>query len=223
MTYGTPFILLYLNRDDDAFDFIRHWVKVGVIRDSDGFVELMRRHVQSKEGEWFFPRQKDSRFQDIFEEIPEASDQNVLLAFLVALLIIKLRLVAAYDAACESIDLAFDETTGGQRIREVKGAVREMLIDESMVNISSQRQQVERLVDVIHQNNPSMLPSILNPLPLLNQSRPPPNIRGDPSEAYDIVNYCNRGFIRIPGALLMLEEMFGQNPIYDTDMRYDSD
>jgi hypothetical protein len=28
MIYVTPFILLYLNRDDDAFDFVQHWVNL---------------------------------------------------------------------------------------------------------------------------------------------------------------------------------------------------
>lgn len=222
MMFVTPFILLYLNRDDDAFDFIRYWVNVTFIVDNqESVMELMGRHFQSKEGECFFPQEKNSRFQDIFEACPKSNEQDVLLAFLVALLIIKLRLIAAYDATSKSIDLAFDETAGGHHIQEVKDAVKTMLIDEKVVNINSQRQQVERLVTVIDRNNPSMLPAILNPLPLLNQSRPPPNIRGDPSKVYDIVNHCNRCFLRIPGAQLMLEQRYGPNPAYNTDMRYD--
>ena len=220
MRYVTPFILLYLNRDDDAYDFIRYWVEIGFVRDRDGILEMMLRHTNSKEGDWFYPREANSRFQDIFEECPEADDQVMLLSFLVALLIIKLRLVAAYDAACESIDFAFDETTGGQRIREVKDAVKDMLIDESVVNIDSQRDQIDQLFEVIHRNNPSMLPSILNPRPILSQPRPHPGVEGDPSEVYDVLNYCDRCFLRIPGARQRLVEMFGLKPTYNSRMQY---
>ncbi len=223
MIYVTPFILLHLNRDDDAFDFVQYWVNLKYIRGNESMMEIMNRHVQSKEGDFFYPRKTNSRFLDLFEQCPEADDQDVFLVFLVTILFIKLRLVAAYDATCQSLYVAFGETTGGRHIQEVRLAVTEMLIDESLVNIDSQRQQVERLVNAIDRNNPSMLPALLNPLPLLTQSRPPPDIRGDPSEAFDIVNYCNRCFSRIPGALKMLEERYGPNPTYNTTMRYGYD
>ena len=90
----------------------------------------------------------------------------IQVAFFVALLIIKLRIVATYEATCGSIDLAFG-TAGGKRIVEVQDVVKEMLVDESLVNIESQREQVKRLIKVIHRNNSTMLPAILNPVPLL--------------------------------------------------------
>lgn len=217
MRFVTPFILLYLNRDDDAFDFIRYWEKADFMRGEESIAELLRRHARSREGEWLYPREKNCRFLDFFEECPAANDKDVPLAFLVALLIIKLRLDAGYDATCQSIDLAF-ATTGGEHIQEVQVAVREMLIDSSVVDIDRQRQQVERLVNVIHRNNPSMLPSILDPLPLLER-RPQSNIQGDPSDVYDTLNYCNRCFVRVPGAQLMLEQRFGERPSYNAHMQ----
>jgi hypothetical protein len=152
-----------------------------------------------------------------------AASWTSLLVLLVAVLIIKLRLVAAYDVTRKSIDAAFEETTGGQFIHEVKPAVTEIHLYENVVNIDSQRKQIERLLNAIDNNIPSMLPAILNPLPLLRQFRPCPDIRGDPSEAYDIVNVCNRCILRIPGARKLLEKRYGPNPSYNTEMRYDSD
>ena len=79
-------------------------------------LRVLYRHVQSQEGEWIDPRNKNCRFLDIWDEFPNVNDRDVPLSFLVVLLIIKCRIVATYDATCISIDLAF---RGGQRIQAV--------------------------------------------------------------------------------------------------------
>ena len=183
--YTTPFILLNVQRDDDAFDFIRFMMNLNGASE-DVAVELLRRHEESQEGNWMYPREKNCRFLDAFEECPHVDDCFVTLAYLVALIIVKLRIVAAYDATRRAIDSAF-ETSGGQSIQEVHNILKDMLIDESLVNIDSQRQQVERLVNAIHRNNPSMLPAILNPRPLLTQKRPVVMSPGSPSDAFFVL------------------------------------
>ena len=206
----TVFILLNLNRDDDAFAFIRHWVSI-----EERLNGLMLRHTQSQEGDWIYPREKNCRFFDVFQEFRYFNDHKVSMSFLVALLIIKLRIVATYDATCSSIDLAFG-TTGGQRIQKMQMLVKEMLMDERFVNIESQRQQVERLVHVIHERNATMFPSILNPAPFLaNSNRYQDNIRGSTGEALFALLYGTRCLVRVPGAKEMLEQRFGKNPSYN--------
>jgi hypothetical protein len=131
-----PFILLNLNRDDDAFDFIRYWTKID-LDDRSKLFDLMNRHFVSQEGDWIYPRNQNCRFMDVFEECANVTDQKAPLPFLVALLIIKCRIVATYDITCESMDLAFG-TPNGQRIQEVQSAVKELLLDEALMNIQSQ-------------------------------------------------------------------------------------
>ena len=83
-----------------------------------------------------------------------------------------------------------------------------MLIDESFV---SQRQQVDRLVHIIHQRNPIILPSILNPGPLLTNNADPQAYTGRASaEAFGLLLQCARCLVRVPGARETLEEHFGK-------------
>ncbi|GAX27668.1 hypothetical protein FisN_13Hu237 [Fistulifera solaris] len=136
--YVAPFILLNLHPDDDAFDFIRYWMKVSGQETTEEFWV----RLQSEEGEWTYPREKDCRFLNIYQEVPAANEHNVPLAFLMAILIIKLRIVATYDATCRSIDLAF-QTTGGRRIHMIQNAVKDIFLGDRVKIIENQRQQVE--------------------------------------------------------------------------------
>lgn len=213
--YHTPFILLNLNRDDDAYTFIRYWMRLHSgerIQEE----EIRKRHSQSCEGDWIYPRETNCRYRDIFDEIPHYDERFHSLAFLMALAIIKLRIVAAHDAASRSVDLAL-QTSYGPSIHEVRSQLIEMLVGCN-VHVEDQRRQVKRLFDLIHQNNPSMLPSILNPRPMKVQ--PPPESRsiGHPSEVYEVLKNCHRGFVRVPGGVEMLVQRFGKKPTYDANM-----
>jgi hypothetical protein len=218
MRYITPFILLDLQRDDDAFAFVRYFISLDYLGDA-ATDDLQRRYIQCQEGNWVYPREENCRFLDIFQECSRMREDVMPTAFLVAVLVIKLRLVAAYDATRRSIDIA-SETTGGQRIQQVQDVVKDMLIDDKLVNIESQRQQIERLINVIHRINPSMLPAILNPHPLIRQRRPPLSTPGEPCEALHILLFCMRPQIRVPGAREKLEQRFGKMPSYNTFIRY---
>jgi hypothetical protein len=204
--YMTPFMLVNLHRDDDAFDFIRCWLNTDLSRQLDRVAVAMR-HFASKEGDWIYPREKNCRFLDIFDECPDVDNRDAPLSFLMALLIIKLRIVATYDATHRSIALAFD-TTGGERIQEVQESVQEWLVDERLVNIDRQRQQVERLLDVIHRNNPLMLPAFLNPIPYLEPDSK--SLQGHSAEVSKSLIYCLRTFLRVPGVEAMLKQRFGK-------------
>lgn len=207
-----PFLLLNLHRDDDVFDFIRHWTKRNVIN-PENVNETLLHHALSQEGDWIYPREKNCRFLDIFKECPNVNGRDMHLAYLVALLVIKCRIIATYDAACRSIDLSF-QTKAGQRIEEVRDEVKEMLTGETLFNMENQRQQIERLMDVIHRNNHAMLPSILNPDPLLGDNSHRSVVQGQPSEALFVLRHCVGCFLRVPGAQEMLEKRFGKHPTY---------
>ncbi|GAX21659.1 hypothetical protein FisN_29Hu097 [Fistulifera solaris] len=200
-----PFILLNLHRDDDAFDFMRYWISI----EGETMEEIQRLTLQSQEGDWIYPREKDCRYGNMFDTFPSAPyNLDLPLAFFVALLIIKCRIVATYDAIYRSIDVAFT-TESGLRIQEVQSTVAEMLIDDAVVDIDSQRQQVDELVNVIHRHNSILLPAILNPVPLST------NKEHASSEVAFVFLYSIRFFYRVPGAKQMLEKRFGKNPSYD--------
>ena len=213
--WRAPFLLLSLNRDDDAYAFIRFWVTL-MVAVTVNLIAMFEKHVNSKEGDWIYPREENCRYLDIFQDIFSTQNpQEVELPFLVALAIIKLRIVAAHDAALQSVDLAMEGT--GQRIQEVQPALKDMLFCEH-VDVESQRQQVNRLLDAIHLQNPSMLPALINPGPLTAQPPPAVYTPGQPSEAYRTLIDCKATLNRIPGAIDLLEERFGSNPTYNSNL-----
>ncbi len=208
-----PFLLLNLHRDDDAFNFMRYWMK------SQGTLEetrdsLLPFHAGTQKGDWIYPREPKCRFLNFFETCPDRNDRNVPVEFLVALLIIKCRILVAIGATCKSANLALG-SVNGQRIHEVHSTVTEMVIDGELVNIESQRQQADQLVDAIHRENAIILPAILNPAPLLNSELPQSGARAAQcEEALNVLMYCARCLLRVSGAKEMLERRFGHNPSY---------
>ena len=192
--YKFPFVLLYLNRDDDAYSFCRYWINW----DDEDHDEREQKHLESKENDWLYPKEEGCRYLDIFEESPNVNPKDMNLSFLVALCIIKLRLVAAYDA-------------------KKQGGANNMS-DEESAKIESNRRQIQRLMDQIHKNNPSMLPSLINPMPLKSQPLPDFHSPGHATEAYLVLNSANRAWIRVPGAEDLLVQRFGRNPEYNHDL-----
>jgi hypothetical protein len=76
--------------------------------------------------------------------------------------------------------------------------------------------QLDCLLDAIHQYNPTMLPALLHPDPLLSQPAPREYAFGSPSEAYFMLLEAAPTWNRIPGASLVLEKRFGRNPKYNS-------
>lgn len=192
LRYRFPFLLLYLNRDDDAYSFCRYWENWEI----DDEEERERRHTNSSEGDWIYPREEGCRYNDFFAECQDDTREFMSLAMLVAVCIIKMRLVAAYDD------------------KKKRGVVQ----DESAVHvqrIEANRRQVQDLMDQIHANNPSMLPSILNPTPMKSQGLPEFHSPGHPTEAAFVLNDCHRAFVRVPGAEDLLKARFGPRPTYN--------
>ncbi|GAX21869.1 hypothetical protein FisN_30Hu070 [Fistulifera solaris] len=204
--WRAPFFLLSLNRDDDAYSFIRYWVRFKELLDLDqDDFQIPDNYLNSKEGDWIYPRETDCRYLDVFQDIwSNENAQETELAFLVALLIIKLRIVAAHDAAKFSIELALGGVAG-QRIQEVQPAIEEMVIRQD-ADVEGQREQVHRLMDVIHDKNPSVLLALLNPRPVMEESKPK---SGVPSDVHRILMDCKAVYYRVPGAVELLKERLG--------------
>ncbi|GAX21870.1 hypothetical protein FisN_30Hu071 [Fistulifera solaris] len=199
-----PFFLLYMNRDDDAFTFIRYWVETKEVLETNPDA-VFERHRNSKSGDWLYPRETDARYLDIFDQVPGDLIQEMELPFLVALFLIKLRIVASHDDATESMDIAF-KTTGGQRIQEVQSAIAEMLVRQD-VDAENQRRQIYWLLFLIHRRNPHMLPGLTNPAPYFNRPPPTDRIAGEPSEVSMCLLDCKVAFYRVPAAPEILKNI----------------
>jgi hypothetical protein len=66
--------------------------------------------------------------------------------------------------------------------------------------VSVQEIHLQKYLEAVNKGNKSVLPGILNPHPLTSQDPPNYSITGRPSEAWPIVAYSVKLFMRIPGA-----------------------
>jgi hypothetical protein len=227
LRFRFPFLLLHLNHDDDAFDFCRYWC----IEVDPEEREVL--HQNSQEGDWMYGHEEDCRYLDIFEECPNDLPRYMPLPLLVAVAVIKMRIVATHDARKESLEL-FQMTATGEKLSPVQSVMTSILEgdDTFRAKMETQRAQLNLLLDQIHLCNPTMLPALLNPDPLLEQVDPgyhnngqPPeaypggyHIYGQPLEAYYILENALFLWRNIPGSKELLESRFGRNPTYNTNI-----
>jgi hypothetical protein len=213
--YRVVFLLIALNRDDEAFAFSQYWLQMDERCDTDP-ESVYGTHDYSHEGDWVYPRETDCRYSNPLPYCSNLNSNVILLPFIVAFLIIKLKIVAIHDAAVRSVELVL-KGKAGQRIRRVEPLIEEMLIRQ-VIDIESQREQIRQLLDAIDHLNPSVLPALINPSPLTKQPPPPRSAPGHPTEAWRILIDCFICFHYIPGAVEMLKERYGSLPVYDWDM-----
>ncbi|GAX25585.1 hypothetical protein FisN_28Hu055 [Fistulifera solaris] len=203
--FRVPLILLYLNRDDDAYSFIRYWINFEEQDDT----ELFSRHERSREGDWVFPLEPNCRFLDIFEECSTLNEQKYTMPFLVAMVIIKLRIIASHEAISQTLDFVFQKTSA-QKIQEVRPILHHMLAG---CDLTTQRQQLRRLLDKIQvddsQIDDSSVFDFFRRCEHISENR---NTRGIsyilfdplPFPRYLILENSLRCFFRVPGALDIL-------------------
>lgn len=210
-----PFTLLSLNRDDDCHAFIKHWVPV--LR--DGSAEYTELHKNSSPGDWIYPRDQN-KLEDLWKPGLDSEDFYPL-SFLAALCIIKLRIIAAYEAKVEQIK-TLSKTGLGKGLGDAMEHVQRLHTNrdgESLEVVQEQEKHVHNYFRILQKRNPTFLPSIVNPGPLKNQAPPDFIQHGKPSEAWGVLNSCNRHFVRIPGVQERIEKIVGKNPKYDYEIQ----
>ncbi|GKY92014.1 hypothetical protein MPSEU_000173000 [Mayamaea pseudoterrestris] len=215
--YNVPLLLLRLNRNDHAYSFCRFWIK-----DQLGLngVKKPEKEKPSVEGDdksedeaneelLDYDNDDDNDecseasepippegFNDIFEEL--GLDEKTLkgggLPFLLSMLILKARIVAALQ---------------GQEMREGQAFQKqEMLLTQTKIRDS--------LMNVVDKANPSILPALLYPDPLMKAySVLSFWSTGEPSEAAMVLKESLAVWQAIPGTRKLLIERFGsETPAY---------
>ncbi|GAX18224.1 hypothetical protein FisN_31Hu023 [Fistulifera solaris] len=137
--FRIPFAFLYMNRDDEAFSYIRD-------------------RVNDRVQPWDYteyPTEHNCRFDDILEESPGLRELPLRVPFLMAVLIIKLRIIASHDAIAQVVDFAF-QNTELKRILAVRSKVQEMLTGSQ-----TQRMQVEQLLQAFDAVDLSVMRPVL--------------------------------------------------------------
>ena len=179
-----PFVLLSLNRDEDAYNFIKWWETI----DPDGHYDWGKPPA-SQEGEWLYLRD-----QNIFEDLLSLVDPEFFdLQFLVALVLFKGRIIQEHEIATEKklTPLPFDETV-----------------------LSEQRQQLKKYLNAIMSKNPYFLKAVVNPDLVMNMEPPEYIESGTVSEVYEVIDDCKRIFGRNKVAMDAIIKIVGENPTF---------
>lgn len=203
-----PFTLLALRRDDDCFAFIKHWMK----RLRYG-VDHAPIHGASRKGEWIYG--VASRYDDVLEDVTWRVE-HVELSFLMALAIGKMRIVAEFDMRIHSLR-EFAKTMLGRRLGGLIYRVAILCVgnQEERGVIQIQKKHLAQYLNAIMIKNPSLLPALLNPDPMMGQPKPKYIVSGKPSEAWGVLRSCGSLFMDIYGARQRLEAMFmSKKPLY---------
>jgi hypothetical protein len=130
-----PFVLLMLNRDDDAFQyckFLTSSLSLGTNPDPKWTMETLL----AKQS--IYPDEESSRFRDFFQDLACVDPNKMQLRYLLTICIIKMRIVAKHE----------DAKRHG------------LPIDDELLAV--QRSQMEKLVSQIDSNDPRVLALLLN-------------------------------------------------------------
>jgi hypothetical protein len=214
LRFAFPFVLLRLNRDDDAYCFCRYWTTY------DDWDDEHETHSSSNEGDWIYPKQEGCRYLDILKDCEAVKDRSDLWSLL-AFAVIKMRLVAVFEERTKAFEAASaSHSSAGQGGIEVENIRREIMgtVEKEQL-LADQGRQLDQLLDLIDGHNTCMVPALLHPGPLF--TRPPPSSysNGSPSQARMMLPYVIDVWNSIPGASRYLARRLGTStPSYLTDV-----
>jgi len=203
------FILINLNRDDDAYNFVKFWLTV----DEDFWCNPK----PFVEGEWMYltgqNRHEDpSLFMDAssFSRLPHE----------VALLVIKLRIMAKHIAEVQvfkSVWEVIEKDVRWHALMDMHDSLKEHIVGdaEHFALMEDQQKHIDYLFSKIAASNSIFLKAVLDPGPLRSQPFPYSYSMGSAEEAFLVLNDCCRIFHRLPGALKRIRAFVGSNTEYD--------
>lgn len=206
-----PFILIQLDRLEDCFAFLKHWLcRVCYQRN------VSRIHKKSKQGQWIYGSiRREEMMLDLLQEIPKAREM-IDISHLAAFCLLKLRIMAKIRVH-DYVFAVFARTRAGMMLGKVLHTIRHFYNQGAYkTSMRQQHNYVAEYMELLMQKNASFLPAVLYPVPMLRQGRPRKIEKGKPSEAWDTFRKCWRLFRRTPGTLRILRDLFGCDvPVYD--------
>ncbi|KAI0563129.1 hypothetical protein FGB62_45g131 [Gracilaria domingensis] len=198
-----PFTLLRLDQEDRCVAFITNCTR------SDNNDEELESPSEQPPYE---PLKVDDclntfadRYADIFDTVPEARPNFVRTSFLIALCIVKLRIIARYEAKCERMD-SFLHTSIGQRLEDCVQHIAHYVVGDKReaARVAEQERHVERYLEIIKSPDSTYLELIINP-ELLKSCKVMSN-RLRANTLNETIWNSNQMLTRIPGAIERLKK-----------------
>lgn len=203
-------LMLCMNQDDECFAFIANYVRA---RDQPAAF-VIRKKTCIK---WLSDH-SEKKLNDLLS-FPHTDGHTFDPLLLTAMCIIKLRIIAAYDARLHTFQV-FADTDKGKKLGDCLALVRKWCLGDDGIDdvIAQQHSHIERYLHLIHAQNATVLPALLDPTPLLAQPEPDDVFCGAPSEAWYTISNLHRLFVRIPGALQRVQEIVGTVTEYNANV-----
>ena len=213
----TPFILLSMDRDDDAYNFIKWWESVPGSDYDWGDPPPVR------EGEWSYLTNQN-RYEDMFTVCDKlysgelCSDMD--LCFLAALALIKFRILAKHEQRLKEYEALLphmERLSVGNTLTNVLHIIKEKLVgDKDWIKLMrEQEDHLNKYLEMIQKSNKTFLPAVVNPAPLRSQPCPGEYSEGSVEEAWLTLDYSWKLFHITPGAVQRIKGIVGNNPQYD--------
>ena len=210
-----PFTLLNLNREDDAYNFLKWWITI----DSNGIYDWSKVPQNTKEGDWLWLRGQN-RYEDP-KSVLNSEATSASLAHVTAMFIIKARIIAKYhDLKILAVIEQFVIEIGGIEMSHLLLKIKCMFYGVSENVLQAQYDHAKYLLQVIAKKNVIFLKSVLNPGPLKDQGFPGFVRKGTAEETFLVLNNSCRMFHRIPGCISMVKKFVGTDTSYDPGYGY---
>ncbi|PXF39988.1 hypothetical protein BWQ96_10303 [Gracilariopsis chorda] len=165
-----PFTLLRLNQDARCAAFITHWMRRLSTQDTEESIDAL--HEQSTECDWLYG--SADCYADVFETVPDADHGYDCIALLIALCIIKLRIIAKHDDNRRQME-SFQTTSDASQLDDDSARLIAQPVagnETQAARVAEQERHVERYFDITHAQNPTLFPAIINPRPLKSCATP---------------------------------------------------
>lgn len=228
----TAFMFLLLGRDQDAYDFIRFYLENPYQPPKDKYKRVQR-------GQWLTMDENQNKYEDLLShQMYRQLVQDAHLGFKVALLALKIgslndlneneakvrKLEKKLSDAKEDSDLAkFNENP------ILMECLNLYFIGDLKAHEKSKQQQkddIKAYLEMVHKENKTVLPAILDPQPLLKKDDPESITKGGSAEARDLVRFMHGYFKRLPTAKQTIAKFLYPNweagkpyPKYDTTFK----
>eukprot|EP01083_Nonionella_stella_P027475 75653_1 len=215
------FILLKLNRDQDAYNFIKWWQTI----DPDGVYDWGD-PPPSNEGDWLYLKN-----QNILEDLLQITELNqwINLNFLSVLFMIKMRIVYKFTVFAAQFKQVQSSLQSVLKVNErniITNTIGLYLTGghRNYVNqtIKTQTEHADKYLSIMVDRNKIFVQSLLNPQPLRQFSQPTGYSHGSTEEAWLVHHRSWRAMARIRGAKEMITEKVGENPQYTPKAMFDA-
>eukprot|EP01084_Bolivina_argentea_P276557 471901_1 len=211
------FILLRLNRIEDAYNFIKWWMTIDLNENYN-----WNQPPISKQGEWLYLQNEDIH-EDLLQIIHQKRHQRVLnLNFLASLFLIKMQIIYRLhlidrQIKCirELLQSEFqlnDKNRIENTISLYLAGGNEKYIDDM---ISEQLEYANKYLDKMMERNEIFLKAVINPQPMIKHALPNGYMFGSPEEAYLVMRRCRKLFMGTDGTFYKITQRVGKHPQYE--------